>query len=351
LAVTPAEHLARSDIVTADRSLWRYRRWIAHQEPPRIALGEGWTPFVRREFEGHEIGWKCDFLNPSGSFKDRGVAVMVNFLVAQHVTSVTEDSSGNGGASLATYAAAASLDCSIYVPASTSAGKVAQIAATGARIVKIPGDRQAVTDAALNDVSGAYYASHNWHPMFAEGVKTIGYEIWEQLSFRAPDVIVVPVGGGSNLLGCFRAFKELAANGETPRIPRLVGVQTVACDPLARAMQEGAENYVQVEPRPTIAEGIAISRPIRSREILAAVRDTGGTIISVSETEVRDAYHRLARMGFFVEPTSATAAAGLRRLLQVRAAESSNSIVVILTGSGLKTGELPSEGHIVNVGR
>jgi threonine synthase len=262
---------------------------------------------------------------------------MLNYLASRGVAAVSEDSSGNAGAALATYCAAAAVDCRIYVPDMASPAKIAQIAATGSQIVRISGSRQAVTDAAMEDASGAYYASHNWHPMFLEGTKTVGFEIWEQLQ-RAPDVIVAPVGGGSNLIGCFKAFGELRASGLVDRVPKLIGVQSSACEPLAQAFRDGREEFAPIEARPTVAEGIAVSRPVRSREVLSAVRASGGSIISVSEDAIVDAHRMLARRGLYVEPTSATAVAGLRAVLVSGEIGPDLSIVVILTGSGLKAG-------------
>lgn len=343
LTAEPARIKGRDDIDTDVRSLWRYRAWLACSPSAVVTLGEGWTPLVEQEFDGRRIHWKCDFISPSGSFKDRGVSVMVNHLIGNAVTSVAEDSSGNGGASLATYAAAARLRCRIYVPAAASAGKVAQITATGAAVERISGSRDAVTQAAMQDETGAYYASHNRHPMFAEGMKTAGYEIWEQLAFETPDIIVVPAGGGSNVIGCYRAFSELCASGLVARLPKIIGVQSAACDPLARAAAAENDTLPAVSPEPTIAEGIALAAPIRGREALAAARATGGTIISVSETDILAAYFDLAGRGFYVEPTSATAAAGLRALSETDWIALARTIVVILTGSGLKTGAISGD--------
>lgn len=342
LRATSASELSPESIVREERSLWRYLPWLAFSAPPLISLGEGWTPLIHRAFDGVDVFWKCDFINPSGSFKDRGTAVMVNYLARAGIKRVAEDSSGNGGASLATYAAAAGMTCRIYVPETASEGKIAQIVATGSEVVRITGDRQAVTEAAMADANGAYYASHNWHPLFAEGSKTVAYEVWEQLAFAAPDVIVVPAGGGSNLVGCHRAFSELHASGMVDKMPRLFGVQASACEPLAQAMRLGLDHSAEIVPRRTIAEGIALIRPVRSKDAIAAARETHGGIISVEEEPIRRAYHRLASMGFYVEPTSATAAAGLSALLQAGTIGQDDSVVVILTGTGLKSGALPS---------
>jgi threonine synthase len=192
----------------------------------------------------------------------------------------------------------------------------------------------------MADKSGYFYASHNWDPAFLDGIKTVGYEIWEQSGFEVPDVIVSPIGGGSNLLGCFRAFSELRKAGEVDRLPRLYGAQSENCQPIARGFETGAETYVEVESRPSIAEGIAVSRPIRSRELLAAVRESGGGIYAVSEEAIAVAHDRLARLGLYVEPTTATAAAMLDQLIERGTIRAGEHIVAILTGSGLKSGEL-----------
>ena len=133
--------LRRDDIATNFASLWRYQKALVHQGPVPISLGEGWTPLVNADWGGRVVQWKCEFVSISGSFKDRGVAVMINHLLANGVTRVAEDSSGNGGAAVATYAAAAKLPCRIYVPAHTSPGKITQIAATGAKVIRVPGPR------------------------------------------------------------------------------------------------------------------------------------------------------------------------------------------------------------------
>ena len=332
--------LRRADIAVDRASLWRYQKALVHQGSVSISLGEGWTPLVDGDWRGLAVHWKCEFVSISGSFKDRGVAVMMNHLLANGASRVAEDSSGNAGAAVATYAAAAKLPCRIYVPAHTSPGKITQIGATGAEVIPIPGPRQAVADAAMADASGYFYASHNWDPAFLDGIKTVGYEIWEQTGFRVPDAVIAPTGSGSNLLGCFRAFNELRAAGEVDRLPRLYGAQSESCEPLARAFETGADTYVEIATRASIAEGIAVSRPVRSRALLAAVRESGGGIHAVPEASIAVAHDRLARSGLYVEPTSATAAALLERLLTEGTISRTDKVVVILTGSGLKAGEL-----------
>jgi threonine synthase len=301
-----------------------------------VSLGEGWTPLVPGEWDGERVQWKLELAMPTGSFKDRGMTVMVSYLRSHGIRRVLEDSSGNAGASLSAYAAAAGLACRILVPETASAPKIIQIAACGAEVVAVPGSRQDVAEAALRQSAEIFYASHNWQPFFVEGTKTLAYELWEQSGFRAPDNVVVPLGYGSNILGCARGFGELVAAGEIARVPRLFGVQAARCAPYHAAFQAGVEHLVPTSIAPTIAEGIASARPTRVAEVLRAVRGSGGAVVAVEEDEIAAALRGLVRRGLYVEPTAAAAAAGLTRLLGAGAIRPDEATVVVLTGSGLK---------------
>src|SRR5438477_10784438 len=257
LDLEPGQGLRRADIDAADASLWRYRAALALKAPPRVTLGEGWTPLVTRRWDGVSVQFKLESQMPTGSFKDRGTAVMLNHLLEVGVGPIHEDSSGNAGSSIATYAAAAGLPCRIYVPATAPRGKVVQIAASGAEVRAIPGTRQAVNEAALPAVGESFYASHNWHPFFIEGTKTLAYELWEQLGFTVPDNILVPTGYGSNILGLERGFDELERSGEIAARPRLFAVQAANCAAFAAAWSAGAADRVPFDARPTVADRIA----------------------------------------------------------------------------------------------
>jgi len=343
-----APGLSRRDIDVSANSLWRYRKALLVDAASAVTLGEGWTPLVPGEWDGVPVLFKLEFMMPTGSFKDRGMTVMVSYLKRHGVTEVLEDSSGNAGASLSAYCAAAGMRCRILVPETASVPKIAQIAACGADVVTIKGSRQDVADAALAMSREIFYASHNWQPFFAEGTKTLAYELWEQLGFRAPDSVVVPVGYGANVLGCDRGFSELLRRGEIGRMPRLHGVQAANCAPYYAAFRAGVEHYVPVPVSPTIAEGIASSKPTRMREVLAPVRASGGGIVAVSEDEIVRALAALARKGFYVEPTSAAAAAGLSQLIACGAIRKDETTVLVLTGSGLKASE--RIGQLLKVG-
>src|SRR5947208_11056972 len=272
LNLAPSRGFERGAIVAANPSLWRYAAALALSGPPRVSLGEGWTPLVPRHWQGAEIHFKLESQMPTGSFKDRGTAVMLNHLLEVGVGPIHEDSSGNAGASIATYAAAAGLACRIYVPVNAPRGKIVQIAASGAEVRAIPGTRQAVTEAALAAVDESFYASHNWHPFFIEGTKTLAFELWEQLGFGVPDNILVPTGYGSNILGLDRGFDELARRGEIAHRPRLFAVQAENCAAFAAAWAAGVADYVPFTPQATAADGIATIKPVRTAEVLAALR-------------------------------------------------------------------------------
>ena len=334
-----APGLKRGEIDSSDNSLWRYRKALLVDAGDAVTMGEGWTPLVRAAWDGVAVHFKLDFMMPTGSFKDRGMTVMVSYLKSRGIAEVLEDSSGNAGASLSAYCARAGMRCRILVPETTSYPKIAQIAACGADVLTIKGSRQDVADAALAMSREIFYASHNWQPFFAEGTKTLAYELWEQLGFRAPDSVVMPVGYGANVLGCDRGFSELLRNGEIKRMPRLYGVQAANCAPYFAAFRAGVEHFVPVAVSATVAEGVASSRPTRMREVLVPVRASGGEIIAVTEDEIVRALAALARMGFYVEPTSAVAAAGLSQLLARGVIGSGETTVLVLTGSGLKASE------------
>ena len=342
--------LGRKDIAKSEASLWRYAPALALRGPPEVSLGEGWTPLVERSWQGAPVLFKLESQMPTGSFKDRGTALVVNHLIATGVGRVHEDSSGNAGASLATYAAAAGIACRIYVPAAAPRAKLVQIAAAGAELCPVPGCRQDVTDAAFAaaEAGDSFYASHNWHPYFIEGTKTLAFELWEQLGFRAPDNILVPTGYGSNVLGLDQGFAELGRRSEITRRPRLFAVQAANCAAFAAAWAAGAESFVPFAAAPTMADGIATPRPVRIAAVLRALRRSNGGVVAVAEEEIAPALAALGRIGLFVEPTAATAGAALTRLLREGTIAAGETTVAVLTGSGLKAAD--RIGELLGIG-
>src|SRR5277367_5254563 len=339
LNLAPGDGLSRDEITAGKASLWRYAAALALHGPPRVSLGEGWTPLVRRDWQGAPVLFKLESQMPTGSFKDRGSAVMINHLIEAGVGPIHEDSSGNAGSSIGTYAAAAGIPCRIYVPAAAPRAKLVQIVASGAEVQPIVGTRQSVTEAALAAAGESFYASHNWQPYFIEGTKTLAFELWEQLGFRVPDNILVPTGYGSNILGLERGFDELEKTGEITARPRLFAVQAANCAALAAAWAADAAGFVPFTALPTIADGIATMRPVRTAEVLRALRRSKGGVAAVAEAEIAPALAALGRLGLFVEPTAATAGAALTQLLRDGTISPDETTVVVLTGHGLKAAE------------
>ncbi len=336
LMLTPMPGMGRDDVERGERSLWRYRAALpplAAGAPP-ISMGEGRTPLVPRSIGGAAAALlKCEWFMPTGSFKDRGASVMLSLLRAQGVREVLEDSSGNGGAAVAAYAAAGGMRAKILVPEGTSPAKTVQARASGAAIELVPGSRQDCADEALRQAASIFYASHNWHPFFLQGTKTLAYELWEDLGFAAPDNVVVPCGAGSNVLGCGMGFSELLAARQIDRLPRIFAAQPANCAPIARAFLD----LDPAEPRPTIAEGTAIARPIRMRECLGVLQRSRGGAVMLSEAEIGAAALDLARAGVYVEPTCAQAAAAFRKLLDAGTVRPEERTVLVITGTGLKS--------------
>jgi threonine synthase len=336
LMITPLGGIGRDDIDRRKRSLWRYAAALPIAVADPVTMGEGCTPLVERRWDGARALFKLEWFAPTGSFKDRGASVMISLLRQQGVTKLLEDSSGNGGAAVAAYAAAAGLKAKILTPAYTPPAKTIQMRAYGAEVELIPGTRQDTADEAVRQADAIFYASHNWQAFFLQGTKTLAYELWEDLGFKAPDNILIPTGAGSNILGCDIGFGELLRRGEITRLPKLFAVQPVNCAPLHASFVAGAEDFIPVETRPTIAEGTAIARPVRAREVLAALRRSGGGTVAIAEDEIVGALMRLAASGLYAEPTSASAAAALSKLLAEGRIRADETTVVVLTGTGLK---------------
>ena len=359
----PTVKLART---FKDISLWQYREALPIPDGADIVtLGEGMTPLIPLDTagdSGHYV--KLDYLCPSGSYKDRGASVLLTHLKALGVKKVVEDSSGNAGAAIAAYSARAGMRCTIYCPASTSKGKLAQIAAYGAKLELVEGNRMATTEAVKDAAKDTCYASHNWHPFFLEGTKTLAFEIVEQLGGDAPAHVICPVGFGSIYLGLFIGFRELREAGVIQCVPRLLGVQSAACCPIYNAYRDMEQDDGQAlalrnsvrrdegqtralrnkgvvsrmaQTGPTLAEGITAELPIRGQMILEAIRYTNGAFTAVDDADTQAGLETLAARGIYVEPTSAVVIKGYEKFREAGIIGAGEATVSILTGIGLKT--------------
>ena len=337
LMITELPGIKRPQINQNLRSIWRYQDSFPMKIDNPVSLGEGCTPLIQSSFRGNQCRFKLEWFSPTGSFKDRGASVLVSGLKQQGVETILEDSSGNGGAAIAGYGAAAGMQVKVLAPDSTSPAKITQAKAYGAEIILIPGPREASEAAAIEMAAYYFYASHNWHPFFLQGTKTLGYEIWEDLGFRVPDNIIIPAAAGSNLLGCHIAFKELISAGETNRLPKLFVSQPANCAPLHACFEAGATDFIETSFKPTIAEGTAIKRPLRLTAMLQALRDSNGGTVAIEEHEIVTASRELASGGLYVEPTCAHAAVAFDKLSTSGQIKAEDETVVILTGTGLKS--------------
>ena len=391
----PTGKLARA---VEDISLWRYREALPIPDDADIVtLGEGMTPLIPLDAaadSGHYV--KLDYLCPTGSYKDRGASVLLTHLKALGVEEVVEDSSGNAGAAIAAYSARAGIRCTIYCPASTSKGKLAQIASYGAELKLVEGNRMATTEAVKDAAKNVCYASHNWHPFFLEGTKTLAFEIVEQLDGDAPAHVICPVGFGSIYLGLFIGFRALCEAGVIECVPRLLGVQAAACCPIYNAYRDmghgegqalalrvtravsfpvarglvprdrscapgpsegqalALRNSVRrdegqaLAPRnkgvisrmrqtsPTLAEGITAELPVRGQMILDAIHYTNGAFTIVDDAEIQASLETLAARGIYVEPTSAVVVKGYEKFREAGIIGEGETTISVLTGIGLK---------------
>lgn len=319
-------------------SLWRYEEALPFSKSQQVTLGEGFTSMVSTD-DSNNVFFKMDYMMPTLSFKDRGASMLITAAKALHVKRIVADSSGNAGTAIAAYASKAGIKCDIFVPASTSPNKLTQIKAHGAQLHLIPGTREDTAEAAVKEVeeSGSFYASHVYNPFFYQGTKTYAYEIWEEMNGNVPDVIVVPVGNGTLLLGAYYGFKDLYDKGLIPSIPKFVAIQAEGCAPLLKAFQAGSEHIEPIETVGTQAEGIAIANPARHYQILQVIKETGGEIIAAPENTIESARKALAHQGFFVEPTSAATYAGYLAYIAQEGSNVENQTMVIpLCGAGIK---------------
>lgn len=321
--------------------MWRYAEALPSFDRP-ISLGEPTTPLVPFQCGDLEVLAKCEHILPTGSYKDRGASLLMSYLSELGIEEAVEDSSGNAGAAMAAYAARAGLKLKVFCPASASAGKLVQIQLYSAELVRVEGPRIRATETLLEyvETTGAFYASHLWHPLFIEGIKTTAFEIAEQLDWSAPDVVLCPVGAGSILLGVYLGFKDLLDAGLIAQLPRLVAVQSHNVSPVYQAFSAGADHITPVtDAQPTLAEGIALPGPVRGGEILQALNESAGTVVTVSEENIAAGVQAMGTAGFCVEPTSAIVWHGVQELYQQGFITPNDTTVAVLSGHGLKAAQ------------
>ncbi len=296
---------------------------------PDTAIGD--TPILTEEIEGVRVSFKLEYLNPGGSFKDRGAYVAVARCAEMGFDSIVVDSSGNAGIAMARMGLRLGIGVDVFLPEWTPDGKKRLLRLLGARLHECTGDRMAVHTAALEaSGEGAAYVGHWWNPYFAHGVKTMAYEAVEQMP--TVDYVVAPVGAGTVLLGLHTGFSELAAAGLLPKMPRLIAAQAAGFAPVCAELGVTRPNA----EKSLLADGIAIVDPPRRQQIAGAVRETHGFVVVVEDVEISHALKSLVAMGYIVEPTSAVAFAATLTAIRDGRIPKDSSVLVPLTGTGMK---------------
>ncbi len=330
------------------RGIWRWLTFLPiTQASSIISAGEGGTPLLPAKNLGTRLKLNRLFVkdegrNPTGCFKDRGAVVTTSKLKQHHVKDVVIASEGNASCSLALYAQLAGLNCHAYVPHTISPVKSKLLHALGAETTTVEGTladagRKANLEAGEK---GWYNASTFITPYRHDGKGTMAWEILEQLNWRAPDAVVYPVGGGVGVVGMWKAFTYAQKLDWSDKTPRMIGVQAEGCAPVVRAFEE-AKDDVEAWPHPsTMATGLLVPKPLGGKLILQAIRESQGTVVATSETAIRESVHEVMRReGLLLEPSAAAAFAALSPLRDSGVIEASDTVVVIATGSGLKTPE------------
>ena len=336
----------RDWLANGPTNMWRYAPVLPVSKPAAITtLGEGMTPLIRTKRIGELVGakdlWiKDEGLNPTGSFKARGLSCAVSMAVELGIKKLAIPSAGNAASAMAAYAAAAGIEAHIFMPKDVPQSNFIECKAFGARVTLVDGliSDCAKIVAAGKDTEGWFDVSTLKEPYRIEGKKTMGYELAEQMRWELPDVIFYPTGGGVGLIGMWKAFEEMEQLGWiTSKRPKMIAVQVEGCQPVVRAYEAGETRSTFWENAHTVASGLRVPKPLGDFLILDAVRKSGGCAIAVSDDELIDAGIELATAeGMFVAPEGSACVAALRKLLASGFLKANERIVIYNTGSGLK---------------
>ena len=326
--------------------MWRYREVMpVENDADIVSLGEGWTPLLHARRLGAAVGMtelliKDESLNPTQSFKARGMSAAVSMALELGARKLAAPSAGNAGGALAAYAAAAGLEAYIFMPRDTPHANVVECEQTGAHVTLIDG---LITDcgqqiAQRKDAEGWFDVSTLKEPYRVEGKKTLGYELAEQLDWRLPDVIVYPTGGGTGLVGMWKAFAEMESMGWIgSERPRMISVQASGCAPIVRAFEAGATHAAEFENAATVASGLRVPKAIGDFLILDALRASDGSAVAVTDEELLAAVGEIGRLeGLFVAPEGAACVPAIRKLLERGEIQPDEQVVLFNTGAGIK---------------
>lgn len=338
--------LTKESLATRRPDLWRYREVLPVEDDKDIvSLGEGWTPLVHVPRLGkrvgiHELYIKDESQNPTQSFKARGMAAAVSMAKELGATKLAVPSAGNAGGALAAYASRAGLKSYIFMPRDTPQANIVECEQTGAHVTLMDG---LITDCGAE--VGRRKEKHGWfdvstlkEPYRVEGKKTLGYEVAEQLNWELPEVIIYPTGGGTGLIGMWKAFDEMERMGWIgSRRPRMVTVQAEGCAPIVRAFEEGNRFADEFPNAATTASGLRVPKAIGDFLILDALRASGGSAVSVTDEELIAATREIgATEGIFCAPEGAACLPALRKLMETGEVRRGERVVLFNTGSGVK---------------
>src|ERR1700686_4350771 len=335
----------RREVASGPANMWRYAPVLPAAEASIVTLGEGWTPLVGTKRLGARIGaeqlWvKDEGLNPTASFKARGLSCAVSMAVELGIKKVAIPSAGNAASAMAAYAAAAGIEAHIFMPRDVPQSNYIECKAFGAQVTLVDG---LISDcgrmvAERKDAAGWFDVSTLKEPYRIEGKKTMGYEVAEQLGWTLPDAIFYPAGGGVGLIGMWKAFEELEALGWIDgKRPKMIAVQAAGCAPVVRAFERGDRRAEFWENAHTVAAGLRVPKPLGDALMLQALRDSGGTAIAVTDEELLDASLELgAAEGIFASPEGGACVAALRMLLANGFLKPDERVVLFNTGAGLK---------------
>lgn len=341
-----ARTLTKESLKSRSASLWRYREVLPVEHDENIVtLGEGWTPLLpaprlAAALGLEEIYIKDESQNPTQSFKARGMTAAVSMALELGVRKLAVPSAGNAAGALAAYAARAGLEAHIFMPKDTPRANIIECRETGAHITLIDG---LITDcgaivAQRKQAEGWFDVSTLKEPYRVEGKKTLGYELAEQLDWTLPDVIIYPTGGGTGLIGMWKAFDEMEAMGWIgEKRPRMVTVQAAGCAPIVRAFEEGKREAAEFPNAATVASGLRVPRAIGDFLILDALRESKGTAVAVTDEELIAATREIgASEGLFVAPEGAACLPALRKMIAAGEIQKDERIVLFNTGAGVK---------------
>lgn len=328
----------KSTLKDREPTLWRYRELLPPCEP--VSLGEGMTPLLWAPRLGERWYVKDEGLNPTASFKARGMTTAVSMARHLGARKVAVPSAGNAGGAMAAHAAAAGMEAVVFLPVDTPRPFIVECEALGATVHLVDG---LITDcarelAARKEAEGWFELSTLKEPYRIEGKKTMGYEIAEQMEWRLPDVVVYPTGGGSGLIGMWKAFDEMEQLGWIgSERPRMVSVQAEGCAPIARAFASGERFAVEHENAHTYASGLRVPRAIGDFVMLDLIRTSGGTALTVTDEEMATAVREIgAATGVFAAPEGGAVLAAAQKLRDSGFVRSEDTVVLFNTGSGLK---------------